>query len=78
MAEVSRAKRLANNKWDKENMKIVACKVKKEHAESFKAYAESRSTSPNALLKDYIMGCIGELPDKEEVAPDQSEQGAAE
>lgn len=26
---VSRAKRASNNKWDKENMKIVACKIKK-------------------------------------------------
>lgn len=56
---VSRAKRASNNKWDKENMKIVACKIKKEDAENFKQYAEDNNTTPNALLRSYIYNCIG-------------------
>lgn len=56
---ISRAKRTANNKWDAENMKLVACKVKKEDAEAFKAYAECNNTTPNALLRNYIYVCIG-------------------
>ena len=59
---VSRAKRQANNKWDSENMKIVACKIKKEDAQAFKEYADERSTTPNALLRSYVYKCI----DKEE------------
>lgn len=57
---VSRSKRAANNKWDKENMKIVACKVKKEQAEKFKQYAIDNGTTANALLKDYVLEKIGE------------------
>lgn len=56
---VSRSKRAANNKWDAENMKHVACKIKKEDAEAFKEYADERKTTPNALLKGYIYKCIG-------------------
>lgn len=56
---VSRAKRASNNKWDKENMKIVACKIKIEDAELFKEYAEDNKTTPNALLRNYIYKCIG-------------------
>ena len=56
---ISRAKRQANNKWDSENMKIVACKVKKEDAQAFKEYAEKQNTSPNALLRGYVYKCIG-------------------
>lgn len=57
---VSRSKRAANNKWDKENMKIVACKLRKEQAEKFKRYAESNGTTANALLKSYVLEKIGE------------------
>ena len=62
---VSRAKRASNNKWYKENMKIVACKIKKDDAEAFKQYADEKNTTPNALLRNYIYNCIekGETSD---------------
>lgn len=56
---VSRAKRASNNKWDKENMKIVACKIRKDDAEAFKQYAEDNNATPNALLRNYIYNCLG-------------------
>ncbi len=55
---VSRSKRAANNKWDKENMKIVACKLKTEDAEAFKQYANDNGTTPNALLRGYVFKCL--------------------
>ncbi len=67
---VPRSKRAANNKWDKENMKIVACKLRKEHAEQFKQYAKDNGTTPNALLKAYVLKTIGksdlDIPEKEQ------------
>ena len=36
-------------------MKIVACKLRKEHAEQFKQYAKDNGTTPNALLKSYVL-----------------------
>ena len=62
---VSRAKRASNNKWDKENMKIIACKIKVEKAEKFKKYAEDNSTTPNALLREFIDSCINEASEIE-------------
>lgn len=57
---VSRAKRAANNKWDASNMKLVACKIKKEQAEKFNQYAKDNGTTSNALLKNFILSCIGD------------------
>ena len=56
---ISRAKRNANNKWDSENMKNIACKLRKEDAEAFKKYAEAQNSTPNALLRSYVFKCIG-------------------
>lgn len=57
---VSRSKRAANNKWDKENMKIIACKIRKDYAERFKQYAADNGTTPNALIRSYVLKAIGE------------------
>ena len=57
---VSRAKRAANNKWDASNMKLVACKIKKEQAEKFNQYAKDNGTTSNSLLKGFILSCIGD------------------
>lgn len=74
---VPRKKRASNNKWDKENMKLVACKIRADKAERFKQYAEEHGTTPNALLRGYIYTCIGEPPasgeESHKPAPAQSE-----
>lgn len=57
---VSRSKRAANNRWDKENMKIVACKLRKEQAEKFRQYAEDNGTTVNALIKKFVLEKIEE------------------
>lgn len=57
---ISRSKRAANNKWDKENMKIVACKLRKEQAERFSQYAKDNGTTVNSLLKNFILEKIGD------------------
>lgn len=55
---VSEAQKKSRNKWDKENMKIVACKIKKEQAELFAQYAADHKTTVNALLREYILSKI--------------------
>ena len=57
---VSEAKKKANAKWDSENMATLACKVKKAQAEAFKSYCAERGQTSNAVLKDYVLDCIGE------------------
>lgn len=48
----------ARNKWDKENMANLSCKVKKEQAERFKEYAAYTGTTANALLKKFVLETI--------------------
>lgn len=56
--KTSQAKRKANNKWDKENMATLGCKVKKEDAEKFRAYAIKCGKTPNTILREYVKECI--------------------
>ena len=48
----SESQKRASLKWDKENMIVLGCKVK-------------RKTS-NTVLKEYVLDCIGESDDQEE------------
>lgn len=57
---VSDAKKKANAKWDSENMATLACKVKKMQADMFKAYCADTGHTSNAVLRDYVLRCIGE------------------
>lgn len=56
---VSEKKKASNARWDKENMANVSCKIKKEDAEAFRAYAAAQGKTAHALLKEYILSCIG-------------------
>jgi len=53
------SKRRANDKWDKENMAVLACKVKKNEASAFKDYATRLGKTSNTIIKEYVLGCIG-------------------
>ena len=55
---VSNSKREANDKWDKENMLTLGCRVRKDEAEIFKKYCKRQNTKPNTILKDYVNSCI--------------------
>lgn len=55
----SEAQKKASNKYNMEHMATLGCKVKKEDAEKFKAYAIEKKTTPNALLRGYVYECIG-------------------
>ena len=47
---VTEAKRRANSKWDRENMTVLGCKVRKDKADQFKAMCKTAGTSPNAVF----------------------------
>lgn len=63
--KTSAAKRRANDKWDKENMVTIACKLRKEDAEAFRAFASQEGKAVNTLLKNYVFSCIGKSDSKE-------------
>ena len=60
---VTRAKRESNNRWDRENMTILGCKVKREVADQAREAARLAGVSINALLRQTIDRLIaGDVP----------------
>ena len=43
----SEAQKRATAKWDKENMKVFSCKIRKEKAEELRIYAEKQELTIN-------------------------------
>ena len=62
---VAESRKRANVKWDAENMTKLGCRVKKEQADRFKAYCSEIGKTSNAVLRDYVLDCIGEKQDTE-------------
>lgn len=63
---VSESQKKSRNKWDKENMATIGCKIRKHQAEQFKEHAKQQGTTANALLKEYILNTIQEDKEKEQ------------
>lgn len=65
---VSEKKKKSNAKWDKENMTVLACKVRKEVADKFKAACKSEDTTSNAVLQQAVNDYIEAHPVPEQAA----------
>lgn len=61
---VTRAKRESNNRWDRDNMTILACKVRRDVAQQAKTAANLAGTTVNAALKQAIDQLITGVPQK--------------
>ena len=59
---VSNAQKKASAKWDKENMVVLACKVKRETAEQFKAACAAQGTTSNAVLQQAVKAFLDKRP----------------
>lgn len=59
------AQKAARDKWDRQNMKNVACKVTKEKADRFKLACEKLGTTRNAVLSRAIDETIKQAEDPE-------------
>ena len=62
---VTAARKRANAKWDKENMVVLACKVKRETAEQFKAACAAQGATSNAVLQQAVKAYLEEHPVQE-------------
>ncbi len=51
---VSESQKKARDKWDRENMVVLGCKVKKAEADAFRAYCESVGKTTNTVLKEFV------------------------
>lgn len=56
----SDAQKRASAKWDSENMSTLGCKIKKSQAEKFKVYCADQGKTSNAVLREFVLSCIGE------------------
>lgn len=56
---ISEAQKRASNKYHKENMATVGCKLRKEDAERFKEYAKTQNKTANGVLREFVYACIG-------------------
>ena len=56
----SEAQKRASNKYNVEHMSTLGCKVRKAQAVAFKAYCQNQGSTSNTVLKDFVLGCIGE------------------
>ena len=61
----SDAQKRASAKYQRENIASLACRVKKDPAEKFKAYCAEIGKTSNAVLRDYVLDCIEEKQNAE-------------
>ena len=54
------AQKRASAKYQEKNIASLACRVKKEQAEKFKAYCTGLGKTSTAVLREFVMKCIGE------------------
>lgn len=57
---ISEAQKKASAKYHKENIASLACRVKKEQAEKFKAFCVNQGKTSNAVLREFVLECINE------------------
>lgn len=56
----SEAQKRASAKYQKDKISSLACRVKIEQADKFKEYCATQGKTSNAVLKEFVLKCIGE------------------
>ena len=64
---VSAAQKKASNKYNREHMATLGCKVTKEQARAFKEHCQHKGSTANKILRDFVLNSI-------ETAPSGAEQ----
>lgn len=59
----SEAQKKAAAKYHKENIASLACRVRKDQADKFKAYCEAQGKTVNATLREFVLSCVSEEGD---------------
>lgn len=69
------AQKRASAKYQRENIASLACRVKKDHADKFKAYCSEIGKTSNAVLRECVLSCIGEATGESPQRPAGAPQG---
>ena len=73
MGKVRESQRRAADAWDAKNMLTIGCKMRREIAEEFKQYATDRRATPSALIKSYVLQCLGRTDEPPQEGPQNVE-----
>lgn len=57
---VTESHKEGNRRWDRENMRSLSCRLRKDEAEDFKAWCKLNGTNPGAYLKKAALRCVAE------------------
>lgn len=60
--------------WEKENLRTLSCRIRKEDAERFQTYAKYRGTSVHGLFSEYVRKC---LDNAGTITPEQMDRSVA-
>lgn len=71
---VSEKQKLFAQRWDKDNMRTLSCRVRTEQAEVFKQYCTAHGTTAGELLKKYVGKCIYEYGEELRKAEQEGEK----
>lgn len=69
------AQKRASDKYNRQHMATLGCKVTKEQAQAFKDHCQSKGSTANKVLRDFVLDSIGSnkpAPEKTE-SKDKSE-----
>ena len=72
---VSEKQKQWRNDWDKENMVVLGCKVRKDVAEAFRAACKDKGTTPNAVFRETVYRFLDE---KEKEESSSKREGSCE
>lgn len=56
---VSESKRRNNDKWDRENMSTLGCRMLKSEADAFREYCRERGQTVSETLAAFVRSCTG-------------------
>ena len=75
---VSEAKRRGNNKWDRENMAVMSCKMRKDKVEEFKRICKEIGTSPNEVFRLAVERTVQDYEKRAEGRQEAADKAAGE
>lgn len=74
---VSPKKRASNNKWDKENMTMIGCRVRKTYAQQIKERCKKYNVAPATILRkaidDFMKSTEGQETETEQEATENNQ-----
>lgn len=71
------AQKRASDKYNREHMATLGCKVTKEQAQAFKEYCQNKGSTANKMLRAFVLKSI-KPPDSSEAPPAPDETPNAE